>query len=542
MNRLHIDHEITYNRHIDAEYGARPMNLQAGQQVGAYHILARVGAGGMATVYQAHQPRLDRHVALKVMHATIATDEGFLARFEREARIVAQLDHPNIVPIYDYDSIDNNPYLVMKYINGGTLKQMLRDTPPTLERTAEIIGQIASALTYAHEQGVLHRDIKPSNIIIDMRGIPYITDFGLARIVQAGTSTMSADVMLGTPHYISPEQAQGNLDLDSRTDVYSLGVVLYEMCTGRTPFVGDTSYALIHDQIYTQPPPPRQLNPELSADVEAILLKALAKDRDARYATPQALADDFRRAIRGEEVHIPPRFVQSGNAATDSMVQTPKIKQATPPAPPVPPLPPRGPLGEILHEVHSEVAKGLKEARTEVKKALEEARGEFKNTSFNWRPNASWQQAPDGTTGFYTPEEIEAMEEEILSNLTPEERLRKRIEKRFEERNEFYTHLGIYAVVNSFLWMIWFVTGGGFPWPIFPLGGWGIGVFAHWMDYYYQHGGGRSRREAQIDREMQRELDRMGYKPKNDFADYDNAYLSDEGEIYFEPDEKRKYD
>ncbi|PJF29072.1 MAG: serine/threonine protein kinase, partial [Phototrophicales bacterium] len=315
------------------------MAFEAGAQVGAYQIIEKIGSGGMATVFKARQPRLERDVAIKVMHQNISQDPNFLARFEREARIVASLDHPNIVPIYDYDEHMGQPYLVMKYVNGYTLKDILRAEPIAPHDILRVLTAVGSALEFAHKRGVLHRDIKPSNIIIDERGEAYLMDFGLARIAQSGESTMSADVMLGTPHYISPEQAQGNKDLDARTDVYSLGIVLYEMLTGRVPFVGDTSYAIIHAQITETPPPPRSINPTITPAVEAVVLKALAKSRDDRYSSPTELVNAFRHALEGEDT--PPQFK---NTHDDSKRATPpNIKPRVPLSPPPPPVPPTPP-------------------------------------------------------------------------------------------------------------------------------------------------------------------------------------------------------
>jgi len=201
------------------------MALTQGQTVGPYQVIGQLGHGGMATVYKAYHPRLDRYVAIKVMHKAFTEDAGFIARFEREAQIVAKLEHPHIVPVYDFDELDGQPYLVMKFIEGQTLKKVLSDGPMPLNEIIRVMDDMAGALTYAHQHGVLHRDIKPSNIVIDIHGEPFLTDFGLARVTKAGASTLSADMILGTPQYISPEQASGQAELDPRTDIYSLGVV-----------------------------------------------------------------------------------------------------------------------------------------------------------------------------------------------------------------------------------------------------------------------------------------------------------------------------
>lgn len=230
------------------------MSFVVGEQVGGYKITAKVGQGGMATVYRAYHEALDRYVAIKVLHPLYSGDESFLRRFEREARLVARLEHPNIVPIYDFAYHNEHPYLVMRYVEGQTLKERQHRGDFSQSEIRAIVSAIASGLDYAHSQGVLHRDIKPSNILLTPEGGVYITDFGLARMAQAGTSTMSQDMMLGTPQYISPEQARGDVELDGRTDLYSLGIVLYEMVTGRVPFKSDTPYSIIHDHIFTPHP------------------------------------------------------------------------------------------------------------------------------------------------------------------------------------------------------------------------------------------------------------------------------------------------
>ncbi len=274
------------------------MVLQPGHAVGPYTITRELGQGGMATVYLARHDKLDRDVAIKVMHDSFRQDVAFLSRFEREAQIVGQLDHPHIVPVYDYSDYEGAPYLVMKYVTGKTLKAILnREDDLSLEEVLRIIGAVADALTYAHERGVLHRDVKPSNIILDDSSTPYLADFGLARITRAGESTISTDMVLGTPQYISPEQAQGAKNIDGRADVYSLGIVLYELIVGHVPFSADSPYAIIHDHIYRAVPRPSEVNTDVTPSVEAVLLKALEKNPEKRFDTPNEMIDALREAI-----------------------------------------------------------------------------------------------------------------------------------------------------------------------------------------------------------------------------------------------------
>lgn len=273
-----------------------------GEKVGAYILGKQLGQGGMATVYLGHHPRLDRDVAIKVMHQNFLDDEGFVARFKREAQIVAKLNHPHIVPVFDFDEHAGQPYLVMKYIQGWTLKKQLIKDPLDLEGILRVMSAIGDALNYAHEQGILHRDIKPSNIVIDRGGVPYLADFGLARLASSGESTMSADMLLGTPHYISPEQARGAKELDGRTDIYSLGVVLYELLVGKVPFTGDSAFSIVHDHIYSPLPQPTRVNPDLPESVEEVLYRALGKQPDERYDTANDLINDLTQAIKQSDL------------------------------------------------------------------------------------------------------------------------------------------------------------------------------------------------------------------------------------------------
>ncbi len=277
------------------------MPFVVGENVGPYRIVEKLGRGGMATVFKAYHAALDRYVAIKALHPAFMEDPNFLARFQREARVVARLEHPNIVPIYDFSEHDGRPYLVMKFIDGETLKARLTREGVSPEETLRIIEAVGSALAYAHQEGILHRDIKPSNVLLTPDDRIYLADFGLARIAQAGESTLSGDMMLGTPQYISPEQAMGAADLDEGTDIYSFGVMVYEMVVGQVPFSADTPFSIIHDHIYSPLPLPSKLNPNVPEGVERVLLKALSKERSGRFESVAEFVEAFTRAFRQAE-------------------------------------------------------------------------------------------------------------------------------------------------------------------------------------------------------------------------------------------------
>jgi serine/threonine protein kinase len=273
------------------------MSFAAGENVGPYRIIEQLGQGGMASVFKAYHPALDRFVAIKVLHPAFKEEPNFLSRFQREARVVAKLEHANIVPVYDFAEHEGQPYLVMKFIEGQTLKARLNQGPLSKEEALDIVEAVGNALTYAHRRGVLHRDVKPSNVLISPDGKIYLADFGLARMAEAGASTLSKDVMMGTPQYVSPEQAKGNIELHEGTDVYSFGVVLYELVVGRVPFNADTPFSIIHDHIYTPLPLPSKVNPQVPEVIERVLLKSLAKDPDDRFQSVETLVRSFRVAV-----------------------------------------------------------------------------------------------------------------------------------------------------------------------------------------------------------------------------------------------------
>jgi serine/threonine protein kinase len=303
------------------------MPFKQGEQVGPYRIIEQLGRGGMATVFKAYHANLDRYVAIKVLHPAFMEDPNFLARFQREARVVAKLEHPNIIPVYDFAEHDGKTYLVMKFVEGETLKARLQKRPLTPAEGVKLIETVGEALAFAHKQGVLHRDVKPSNVMLADDGQIFLTDFGLARIASAGESTLSSDMMIGTPQYISPEQALGMRDLDAGTDIYSFGVLIYELVVGQVPFIADTPFSIIHDHIYTPLPLPRVLNPNVPESIERLLLKALAKDRGDRFETIEQMVTAFKKAIRGETLpdewvdpatYVPPETLQVGPSIPSS--------------------------------------------------------------------------------------------------------------------------------------------------------------------------------------------------------------------------------
>lgn len=261
-----------------------------GQTLDHYHIIEQLGEGGMAIVYKAFDTRLERSVALKVIRSERMDDSQFLGRFQREARALAKLTHPNIVHINDYGDNEGLPYLVMDFIPGGTLKERMGAPIPWAE-AAWFLAPIARALEYAHSQGIIHRDIKPSNILVTDSGQPMLTDFGIAKILQDDKSAnlTTSGIGMGTPEYMSPEQVMGAA-VDGRTDIYSLGIVFYEMVTGRTPYKADTPMAIAIKQVNDPLPRPRQYVPGLPPQAEQVIFKALAKHADDRYLEMGAFA------------------------------------------------------------------------------------------------------------------------------------------------------------------------------------------------------------------------------------------------------------
>src|SRR3990170_4170818 len=246
----------------------------SGKQLGQYKLDRRLGRGGMASVYKAYQPGTDRHVAIKILPRDDMGDPNFLNRFRQEARIIANLEHPHILPVYDYGEANGYTFLVMRLVEGGTLADLLRGRPLPLERIGKTISQLAEALDYAHSRGVVHRDIKPGNILVDANGRCLLSDFGIAKMAVSSPQYTVTGSFVGTPQYASPEQALGK-DLDGRSDIYSLGVILYEMATGKAPYEADTPIGLVIKHVNEPLPPPRSFNPSLPPAVESVIVRAL---------------------------------------------------------------------------------------------------------------------------------------------------------------------------------------------------------------------------------------------------------------------------
>ncbi|MFC1736857.1 serine/threonine protein kinase, partial [Candidatus Hydrogenedentota bacterium] len=268
------------------------------KKIGDYVLLKKLGSGGMGSVYLARQVSLDRHVAVKVLSPSLATDETSVQRFFREARIMATLKHPNIVEIFDISSDLGYHYFSMSYIEGESLAGFVKKNGvPPVFTAIDIVAKAASALAFAHERSVLHRDIKSANIMISDDSDPILMDFGLARMSGEGTLTATGTI-LGTPHYMSPEQALGK-PADERSDIYSLGIVLYELLCGAVPFTADTPYGVLHQHVNTPPPDIRDERDEVPEILEAVLRKCLEKEPDDRFQK----ACELESAISSSEIH-----------------------------------------------------------------------------------------------------------------------------------------------------------------------------------------------------------------------------------------------
>ena len=259
------------------------------QQIGRYAVKKLLGRGGMASVYLGYDPTFEREVAVKVLPRAFLNNPKFIQRFEREAKTIASLEHPAIVPVYDFGKDEDQPFLTMRYMQGGSLADLLDDGKVSLEETARVFERLAPGLDYAHTRNVIHRDLKPGNILFDESGTPYLTDFGIAKLTEGTTADLTGTGVVGTPAYMSPEQARG-YQVNSRTDIYALGVILYEMLTGKQPFFAETPLGLAMQHIQQPVPDIHAVSPELPRGLKLVISLSMAKEPETRYASAGAMA------------------------------------------------------------------------------------------------------------------------------------------------------------------------------------------------------------------------------------------------------------
>ncbi len=315
-----------------------------GRQLGAYRIVGPLGEGGMAAVYRAVQTgKISRQVAIKVLPQHLAKSPEFVKRFDQEANVLAHLQHPRILPVFDFGESDGYTYLVMPFIESGTLADLLHDQPLPLPQIRSLGVQLAEALDYAHAQGLVHRDVKPSNVLVDERGNCLLSDFGISKLLAGAEKFTTTGGVVGTPAYMSPEQGRGET-LDGRSDVYALGVIVYEMATGRVPFRAETPLAVIIKHMNDPLPLPRTLNPELPEALEQVLCKALAKAPGDRFAT----AGEFGRALLAAIPEPTTLMPAPGLAATWVGAAPTQVHPAPPPVAQAQPAGRRGPTLPLL--------------------------------------------------------------------------------------------------------------------------------------------------------------------------------------------------
>jgi serine/threonine protein kinase len=276
-----------------------------GKTIGQYEIVEKIGAGGMATVFKAYQASINRFVAVKILPVQFAQDPNFVKRFAQEAKAIAALEHPHILPVYDFGTDEGLTYMAMRYVEGGTLANLMGTSMP-YRRIVEVVSNVARALDYAHSQGVVHRDIKPSNILIDKHGEVLLTDFGIAKMMQGPGSTQLTGTgsILGTPEYMSPEQAEG-VGIDQRSDIYSLGVVLYELLTGRPPYQAQTPLAVVLKHVNEPLRPPREVKADIPLPLENVVLKSMAKKKEERYQSAAEMEQALKAALKEIEGGLP---------------------------------------------------------------------------------------------------------------------------------------------------------------------------------------------------------------------------------------------
>jgi len=338
-----------------------PADELIGQTLGQYTILEEAGRGGMATVYLAKQTSMNRNVAVKVLPPHFLHDPNFLERFKREVEVISHLEHPHILPIYDYGEAEGVPYIAMRFLGGGSMAQMIRRGVPDLDELIRPMRQISQALDYAHGQGIIHRDLKPGNIMLDEAGNAYLSDFGIARVMG---SDLTGSAIIGTPAYMSPEQANG-MSIDGRSDIYSLGIVLFELITGREPYQAETPMALLLKHLNEPMPPARDFRDGVPDSVEHVLEKSTDKDPDNRYTSAREMAEAFEHALRSKDQtrrsssdktlidESEDETVDVGKATVQGMPDTPTIQQ------------PRSAMSDSTPEMEAEIQRRVQTALKE---------------------------------------------------------------------------------------------------------------------------------------------------------------------------------
>ncbi len=315
-----------------------PPDDLSGKTLGQYHIVQKLGAGGMAIVYLAEQPTMDRTVAIKIMPSQFLYAPQFLQRFEREVKVIARLQHPRILPVYDYGQIEERPYIVMAYMPGGTLADRIKEGPMPLDEVIRLTNQIAEGLDHAHSEGVIHRDFKPSNVLLDKSSNAYLADFGIAKISET-TVHLTGSSVIGTPSYMAPEMGQGS-EATPAVDVYALGITVYQMLAGKLPYEGGTPIRMLMAHATDPIPGVRVERPDLPPAIEAVLKKAMAKNPEDRYRSAGELADALQAAASGEweEIPLPPETVDI-KTPTPTPIHMPTPPPPTPASVPTPPSP-----------------------------------------------------------------------------------------------------------------------------------------------------------------------------------------------------------
>jgi serine/threonine protein kinase len=296
------------------------------QQFGKYRILEELGRGGFATVYKAIDTTLDREVALKVLDPLLTRDPTFINRFKQEAKVTARLFHPNIATVFEIGEAEGRYFIAMQYIQGGNLRDLVHEIGPLpFDQVVAIVEQIGAALDYAHAHRMIHRDVKPSNILVDADGHALLTDFGIVKALEETNFQTTSGAVMGTPYYASPEQAESR-PLDGRSDLYSLGIVAYELCTGKVPFIADSTPSLYYKIVHEPPHLPSETNPRAAGPIEQVLLKAIAKQADQRYQSGQELAGALRTAVRPQQRLIESLYEQAAASLAEHDLDAAKDK------------------------------------------------------------------------------------------------------------------------------------------------------------------------------------------------------------------------